>query len=304
MPTGCISIGRHGKKLAPLSAMAKAGAVAFTDDGSTVTNDSLMAQAMKMAKSLNLPIMDHALDPLIAGNGVMREGARATQLGLPSIPPSAEIKIVQRDIKLSEQTDCAVHIQHVSTKESVSCIREARRRGLHVSAEATPHHLALTDSDVRADNTSFKVNPPLGNDDDRNALMAAVADGTLQVLATDHAPHYWKNKQTTFINAPFGIIGLETAVGITYTLLVKSGLMNVMEWVNRWTIGPANVLGKNPPNLAPGQEADISILDLDSEWTIHSREFLSKSKNTPFENRKITGHAVCAFCQGVITYKS
>jgi dihydroorotase len=302
LPAGCITRDRHGTELADLAAMAKAGAVAFTDDGSTVPDGKLMANAMKTAKKLGIVIMDHALDPALAGKGVMHEGSRSRELGLPGIPSAAESEIVKRDIALAEKTGCRVHIQHVSAKESVELIREARRRGLPVSGEATPHHLALADGDVTGADTNMKVNPPMRAEADRQAILAGVIDGTLELLATDHAPHTGEDKSRGFIQAPFGMVGLETAVGVTFTLLVKSGLMNINDWLTRWTTGPAHVLGLRSPSLSDGQPSDLVLLDLESEWTAHAADFFSKSRNTPFNGRKLTGHPVCTFHAGLMTW--
>jgi dihydroorotase len=302
LPTGCITRDRRGTELAELAAMAKAGAVAFTDDGSTVPDGKLMANAMKAAKMLGIVVMDHALDPALAGNGVMHEGNRSRKLGLPGIPSAAESEIVKRDIALAEETGCRIHIQHVSAKESVELIREARRRGLPVSGEATPHHLALIDDDVTGADTNMKVNPPVRSKADRQAILAAVADGTLEILATDHAPHTGEDKSKGFIKAPFGMVGLETAVGVTFTLLVKSGLMSINDWLARWTAGPAHVLGLQSPSLSGGQPADLVLLDLESGWTVNAADFLSKSRNTPFNGRKLSGRAVCTFHAGLMTW--
>jgi len=195
-----------------------------------------------------------------------------------------------------------VHIQHVSARESVVLIRSARRRGLPVSGEATPHHIALTDADVDIRNTNFKMNPPLRTAADREAIVEAVADGTLQALATDHAPHTLESKRRDFCSAPFGVVGLETAVGVTYTRLVQSGRMSLRAWVERWTTGPASILGLQPPSLAPGAPADVAVLDLDSAWTVRAEEFLSRSRNTPFEGLKVTGRATCTFCNGAMVW--
>ncbi len=302
LPSGCITKGRKGVELADLAAMAEAGAVAFTDDGSTVANEGLMARAMKIAAALNMPVMDHALDPAIAGKGVMHDGKRSKKLGLPGIPSSAETEIVRRDIKLARQTGCHVHIQHISAMESVELIRQARKEGIAVSGEATPHHLAFTDDDITADNTNLKMNPPVRSKEDRKSLLSAVVDGTLEVLATDHAPHRADEKANDFIHAPFGVVGLETAAGVTFALLVKTGLMSISEWLRRWTIGPAHVLGLAPPALSAGRQADLAILDISSEWTVKSTEFVSKSKNTPFEGWKLACRPVYTFHRGLIVW--
>jgi dihydroorotase len=257
---------------------------------------------MKIAAALNMPVMDHALDPAIAGKGVMHDGKRSMKLGLPGIPSSAETEIVRRDIKLARQTGCHVHIQHVSARESVELIRQARKEGIAVSGEATPHHLAFTDDDITADNTNLKMNPPVRSKEDRKSLLSAVVDGTLEVLATDHAPHRADEKANDFIRAPFGVVGVETAAGVTFALLVKTGLMSISEWLRRWTIGPAHVLGLAPPALSAGRQADLAILDISSEWTVKSTEFVSKSKNTPFEGWKLACRPVYTFHRGLIVW--
>lgn len=304
MPSGCITRERLGRELADLAGMAKSGAVAFTDDGATVSSDAIMANGMTLAAKLGKPIFDHALDPEIAAKGVMHEGSKSKELSLPGIPSRAEFKIVERDIRLAGQTGCMVHIQHVSAEESVDLIRGAKLKGLKVSGEATPHHLALTDADVNAEDANFKMNPPVRAEHDRAAILSAVADGTISVLATDHAPHTSEAKRKGFIPAPFGIIGLETAVGITYSLLVKSGRMTLVDWIRRWTTGPASVLGQPAPNLKCDSPADITILDLNTEWTVDSKHFLSKSRNMPFNGRMLTGQAIYTILGGKLTWKA
>ena len=303
LPAPCITKGRAGHEVADLGALAKAGAVAFTDDGCTVSDDAVMEAAMRVAARLNKPIMDHAVDPKLAGHGVMHEGRRSTELGLPGIPSTAETVMVERDIRLSQLTGCAMHIQHLSAGESVALIRSARRQGLRVSAELTPHHLALTDADVVADRAdALKMNPPLRTEADRAQLIAGVIDGTLSCFATDHAPHTAVTKAKGFKGAPFGVLGLETAIGVTYTQLVKKGLMSPLEWVARWTLGPAQILGLGSPTLAPGAPADLVLLDLESEWTVCAAEFASKSRNTSFEGWRLTGRAVRTFQAGRLVF--
>jgi dihydroorotase len=284
--------------------MKEAGAVAFTDDGSTVSDDALMAKAMTVARSLNVPIMDHALDPALAGKGVMHDGAASARLKLPGIPSEAETRIVRRDIDWARRTGCAVHIQHVSAKESVELIRKARQEGIRISGEITPHHLALCDADVPANDANFKMSPPLRSASDREALMAAVADGTVQVLATDHAPHRTADKARGFLEAPFGVLGLESAIGLTYTLLVRNGKMSAMDWVRRWTLGPAHVLGMEAPSLAPGRPADLAILDLSTEWIPKPEKFLSRSRNTPFGKQRLVGQSIYTLHRGQLVWNA
>lgn len=298
LPAGCLTQTRQGLHVADLEGMAAAGAVAFTDDGSTVQRREVLLEAMHRARALNRPVMDHALDPALAGRGVMHDGSVAKRLGLPGIASEAETRIVERDIALCEATGCRVHIQHVSAADSVSLIRAARRRGLAVSGEATPHHLACTDADAADGDSRFKMNPPLRSEQDRQALLKGVADGVLDVLATDHAPHPQSEKARGFLAAPFGVIGLETAVGVSYGELVTSGMLTVSDWVERWTVGPARLLGLPAPTLAEGAPADITVLNLAAEWVVDPRHFASTSRNTPFEGKTLTGQAVWTFCAG------
>lgn len=301
----CITRGREGREVADLEALAAAGAAAFTDDGSTVPDADVMAAAMRQAAQLNRPVMDHALDPALAGNGVMHEGQWSRRFRLPGVPAAAEYTVVDRNIRLAEQTGCAVHIQHLSVGESVRLIREARRRGVRVSAEVTPHHLTLTDADVRPDDPArFKMSPPLGSMEDCLALRDAVLDGTIEAFATDHAPHTAESKARGFLAAPNGVIGMETAVGVTYTLMVLQMQMPLADWVARWTTGPARVLGLPAPTLAPGAPADLAILDVDNEWSVEPAAFASKSRNTPFDGWLLQGRAVCTVCGGRIVWEA
>ena len=298
IPSAFITAGRDGRDVADLKALAAAGAGVFTDDGNTVSSDETMKRAMTLAAALNMTIMDHAQDREMEKDGVMHEGEFSRHWKLPGILSEAEIRIIRRDIDLARRTGCAVHIQHVSTKEGVALIREARKRRLRVSGELTPHHLALTDADVKADDANFKMNPPLRSVADREALVRGIVDGSLQVLATDHAPHTAAAKARGFLQAPFGIVGLETAVGVTFTELVATGLMDLGTWVCRWTTGPARVLSLPDPSLKPGAPASIALLDLSSKWSVRAEKFASKSRNTPFEGRELTGRAVRTIYRG------
>ena len=302
LPAGCITSRRKGHSLADLEGMAAAGAIAFTDDGATVADTSLMRSAMKAARQLGIPVMEHALDPAIAGNGVMHEGACSKALNLPGIPSAAETEIVKRDIELAAETGCAVHIQHVSASGSIEAIHDAMARGLPVSCEVTPHHIALCEADVRIDNTATKVSPPLGSLIDRDNLRNAIKNGIAGALATDHAPHTASSKDLAFVKAPFGMTGLETAVGVTYTILVKTGIITLVDWLRLWTTGPAGILKRPPPSLKTGCPADVVLLDLESGWTVRPCNFLSKSSNSPFKGRELTGSAVLTICDGRLTW--
>lgn len=291
IPSACITLGRAGASTSDIPALLHAGARALTDDGNTVQSDALMMQAMRLAWEFGVVIMDHAQDRDMEKGGVMHEGECSRRWKLPGIPSEAEMKIVRRDIELAERTGCALHIQHVSCGASCELIRAARARGVRVSGELTPHHLALCDEDIDPANADFKMNPPLRSRADREALVHAIADGSLQAFATDHAPHTRAAKSRGFLEAPFGIVGLETAVGVTYTGLVKTGLMSLSDWVARWTTGPAAILGLAEPSLKAGAVADIAVLNLKDEWIVRAAGFASLSRNTPFEGRRLTGRA-------------
>jgi dihydroorotase len=305
LPAPCITRHRAGGELTDFARLVAEGAVAFTDDGSTVSSDSVMAAALRQARALSRPILDHALDPRLAGNGVMHAGARSAALGLPGIPSEAETVIVERDLRLAAETGGALHIQHLSAAGSVALLRAALRQGLRVSGELTPHHLALTDADVMAEQADrFKMNPPVREAADRAALIEGIVEGTLACFATDHAPHTAAAKAKGFPGAPFGVVGLETAVGVTYSLLVKRGLMSLSDWIARWTTGPANILGHPAPTLTAGAPADLILLDLSGEWKVRAGDFSSRSRNTPFEGWTLTGRAAWTFCDGKPTWQT
>jgi len=292
LPSACLTRDRAGAEVGDLEALAAAGAAAFTDDGATVTDDATMREAMRRAARLGVVVMDHAQDRVAERDGAMHEGEFSRRLGLPGIPSAAEARVIARDIALARETGARLHIQHITSREGVELVRAAVAEGLPVSAEATPHHLALTDADVRPDDANYKMNPPLRSEEDREAIAAAVLDGTISALATDHAPHTAESKARGFRAAPFGVIGLETAVGVTWTLLVRGLKLSPLEWLRRWTTGPARVLGLPPPTLAPGAPADLALLETATPWRVESARFLSKSRNTPFEGWTLYGHAV------------
>ncbi|MCX6998485.1 MAG: dihydroorotase [Kiritimatiellaeota bacterium] len=300
LPAACITADRQGERLSDFAALVAAGAAAFTDDGSVVANAALLQQALREARRLGRPVLEHAEDHRMEKVGVMHEGEFSKHWKLPGIPAAAEARIVARDIALAAATGAAVHIQHVSAAESVRLIRAARARGVRVTGELTPHHLALTDADVRPDDANFKMNPPLRSAADRAALSEGLADGTLTCLATDHAPHTAAAKARGFRHAPSGVVGLETAVGVTYTELVCAGRLDLLTWLRRWTTGPAEVLGLPPPSLAEGAAADLVLLDLAAAWTVQPEEFVSKSRNTPFGGQRLTGRAAGTVLGGAV----
>lgn len=304
LPSGSITLERKGKTLTDMAALKAAGAVAVTDDGSTVQDDAVMEAAMREAARLGLPLMDHAQDNLVERQGgVMHEGVMSRRFGFPGIPSSAEERIIRRDLELAARTGVRLHIQHVTSAEGAAAIREARARGLPVTGELTPHHLALCDEDIDPENADYKMNPPLRSRDDRTALIKACLDGSLSCFATDHAPHSAEKKARGFLKGPFGLVGLETAVGITWSELVERGLLTPRAWLMRWTVEPARILGLPAPSLQPGSPADIAVLEVNRPWTVDRAALASKSRNTPFHGRALRGRAVLTLCGGRLTWE-
>lgn len=280
-PAACLTRGRAGETVSDIEVLTEAGAVAFTDDGSTVMRDDVMEAAMRRVAAVGSVVMDHAQDRACEQLGVVGEGV-ACRLGVPAIPREAEIRIVERDIRLARTTGCRLHLQHLSTANAVEALRRAQQEGVKVSAEATPHHLALCEDDIPGDDANWKMNPPLRSAMDREALRQAVVEGTISSLATDHAPHPAAMKAQGFRAAPFGIVGLETAIGLTWDVLVRECGMPPLEWVRRWTCGPASVLGHPTPTLQPGASANLVVIQINTEWTVDPARFRSRSRNTPF----------------------
>ncbi|MBO8128847.1 MAG: dihydroorotase [Peptococcaceae bacterium] len=300
-PIGAITKGSQGKELAPMAEMKKAGAVAFSDDGHPVTNAYLMRQAMEYARMLKVPIISHCEDTALAAGGVMNEGYTATVLGLKGIPSAAEEIMVARDILLAEMTGCALHIAHVSTAGSVRLIRDAKRRGVPVTAEVTPHHFTLTEEAVLGYNTNAKVNPPLRTEADIEALKEGLADGTIDVIATDHAPHATHEKDKEFDYAPFGILGLETAVGLIFSELVDKGVLTLNQVACKCALNPARILGLPEKKLQVGSDADITIIDPNRREIVDPKDFVSLSSNSPFNGFTLKGLPVATILDGRIT---
>ncbi|MEG1930505.1 MAG: dihydroorotase [Anaerovorax sp.] len=297
LPVGAITLGQAGETLCDYESMVEAGICAISEDGKTVMDYSLMMEAMEKAKKLGLLVMDHTEDHHISG-GVMNEGLVSYGLKLPGIPKEAEEKIVARDIELAEKTGCKLHLQHISTKGSIELIRQAKERGLDITAETAPHYFALTEWDIVNQQiigekplakTNMKMNPPLRTKEDVQAVKAALKDGTLDVIATDHAPHSEGDKALPFEKAPFGIIGLETSFPVSYTELVKSGVLTPMELVEKMSTKPAEILGLNRGGLGMGDVADVTMADVSCSYVIDSKTFRSKGRNTPFEGMTLWG---------------
>ncbi len=302
-PSACITKGRLGREVADLEALAKAGAVAFTDDGSYVSDESVMRKAMTIAARLGKPVMEHAVDPGILAGGVMYEGKISKRHRLKVMPPEAEIEAVRRDIRLCRETGCALHIQHISTEGAVELVREAKREGLPVTAEATPHHLLLSTADMVGNDANWKMAPPLGQPSDRAALRRAVMDGTIDMFATDHAPHPPSRKTGGFASAANGIVGLETAVAVTWQALVLEEGMPIMDWVSRWTVAPALLLGESPSSVLSGSRADFTIIDTAAKMTVKPETFKSLSRNQPFTGMRFAAWPVLTVKEGRITYE-
>lgn len=304
-PIGCISREQKGEELTEIGDLVAAGCIGLSDDGKPVMNAELMRRAMEYATMFDLPLLPHCEDLALSAGGVMHEGRVSTELGLKGIPSAAEAVMVGRDILLSEYTGAHVHICHVSTVESTRLIREAKARGVRVSGEATPHHLILTDEAVRGFDTNAKMNPPLRSAEDVTALREGLIDGTLEVIATDHAPHAHAEKEMEFDYAPFGIIGLETALGLILTEFYHTGLLTLPMIVARMAVDPARILKlKHKGTLAPGADADITILDPDREWIVEEKDVQSKSRNSPFIGWKLKGQATMTIVAGRVVWEA
>jgi len=300
-PVGAVSMGLKGERLTEMAELKAAGCVAFSDDGVPVANSGLMRRALEYSKVANLPVISHAEEHELVGAGVMNEGDVSTRLGLKGIPNAAEDTMVARDLSLAELTGGRLHIAHVSTRGAVELIRNAKARGVRVTAEATPHHLALTDEAVEGYDTNAKMNPPLRSKEDVDALRAGVKDGTIDCIATDHAPHSSMEKDIEFDKASNGIIGLETAFSVIYGL-VENGVFTLSEAVRAMSTNPAKAFGIEGGRLSVGSPANMAIVDLGRSWTVDPRQLNSKSKNSPWLGRVLLGVVVKTVLAGNIVY--
>ncbi|MBZ5502859.1 MAG: dihydroorotase [Acidobacteriia bacterium] len=300
-PIGAASMGSKGEALAEIAAMKAAGIVAVSDDGKPVATARLMRQVMDYCNALDLPVMDHCEDPSLFAGGVMREGAQSMRLGLAGIPAQSESICAGRDVEIAGLTGARLHIAHMSTRGALEYVRAAKKQGLRVTSEVTPHHFTLTDEDVRYD-THYKMNPPLASREDRDALIAGLADGSVDAIATDHAPHHPASKDVEFDRAPFGITGFETAVALGLSELVHPGKVSLMRLVELFTTGPARVLGLER-KIAPGEPADLTIFSDTHEWTFRAAESASKSHNTPFDGRAFRGAPMATIVAGRIAFR-
>jgi dihydroorotase len=297
-PLGCITKGRKGEELAEIGKMHRAGIVGITDDGSPVMNSQIMRHALEYVRMAGIPVVSHCEDLYLSQNGVMNEGYLSTVMGLKGIPAQAETTMIARDIALAELTGGHLHIAHVSSAGSVTLIREAKRRKLSVTGETAPHYFSLTEEAVSDYNTMAKVNPPLRSHADVRAIIRGLKDGTIDAIASDHAPHTEEEKQTEFNTAPAGLIGLETTVPIVFTYLVKKKLIDLKRAVELMSSGPAGIFGLKRGTLSPGAVADVTIIDPRRELVINKEWFVSKSRNSPFIGKKLTGFAEAVFVSG------
>ncbi len=305
LPIGCISKGRKGKELTEMGELAAAGVIAFSDDGEPALSSYIMRQALDYSRAFDLPITDHCEDTVLSEGGQMNEGVVSAKLGLRGIPNAAEDIIVARDLALAQLTGGRLHIAHTTTEGAVELIRRAKKKGVNVTAEATPHHLTLTEERVIGYNTNAKVNPPLRTERDIEALIQGLNDNTIDIIATDHAPHTEGDKLCEFAQAPFGISGLETALGALMGLVHKKKL-SLVTLISKLTCEPAKILGSKQGKLgtlAVGAPADVTIFDPDREWVVDTKEFASKGKNTPLEDEKLKGKVIATIYGGKIVYK-
>src|ERR1700757_1665913 len=299
-PIGAASVGSKGEAISDIGAMREAGIVAVSDDGKPIATAKLARQIMDYCRSLDLPVIEHAEDVSLAAGAVMREGIASTRLGLPGMPAAAESVCVARGVPVAELTGARLHVAHLSAKSSLEQVRFAKSRELRVSCEVTPHHFTLIDEDVQYD-SKFKMNPPLAAREDRDALLAGLADGTIDAIGTDHAPHEPAIKDVEFDLAPFGILGFETALALSLEQLVRTGRISLMRMVELFTTGPARVLGIERA-LAAGQPADVTIFSTDRSWTYDVKDSPSKSRNSPFDGRTFKGAPMATIVAGRVVW--
>jgi dihydroorotase len=297
-PVGAVTKGMNGQELVEMIDLAQGGAVAFSDDGRGIQNAEIMRLALEYAKLSGLPLISHCEDDNLAGGGIMHKGLAAARLGLKGIPSCSESIMVARDLMLAEETGGVLHLAHISCRQSVDLIRQAKQKGLNVTAEVNPHHLIFCDENITLTGTSFKVNPPLRTTDDREALLEALLDGTIDMLATDHAPHTWEEKTRPFAEAPFGINGLETSLAAVWQYLVATGKLSVRRLVEAWSLTPAQRFNLVGGSLKPGQAADMVLFDPDRSVTFKAENLASKAQNTPFLNKELKGYPVMTWVEG------
>lgn len=304
LPIGAVTKGQMGEELSEIAEMAMAGAAAISEDGKSVMSTSLYREGMIKAKEAGIPVFAHCEDKNLVGNGVINESSKARELNLPGISNAVEDIIAIRDILLAKETGVRLHLCHCSTKDSVAFLKWAKEEGLPVTGEVCPHHFTLTDEDIPCDDSNYKMNPPLRSKADVEALKEGLKNGILDVIATDHAPHSKEEKDKSFLQAPFGIVGLETAFALSYTELVETGVLSFSELVGKLSTNPADVLGLNRGSLKEGWTADIVIADTSEWYRIDKEKFVSFGKNTPFHDRRVKGRIMYTLVDGQIVYKA
>ena len=302
LPYVSITTGLKGEELVDFKSLKAEGAFAFTDDGVGVQSADMMYRAMQAAAKLDMAIVAHTEENTLIYGGAIHEGKTSEKLGIKGIPAITESTQIARDVLLAEAADCHYHVCHVSTKESVRIIRDAKRAGIKVTAEVTPHHLVLDDNNITEKDPNFKMNPPLRGEDDREALIAGLLDGTLDFIATDHAPHHEDEKAAGIETAPFGIVGIENAFQLVYTKLVKTGVFTLQQVIDWMTVKPSKVFKLDSGTLETGKAADLTLIDLNREYTLDKNEFLSKSKNTPFHGETLQSDIAMTIADGKIVY--
>ena len=303
LPCGNMTKGGKGEEMAGIGSLKAAGVVALSDDGKCIQDHALMRHVVEYAKSFDLPILDHCEENTLAAGGVMHEGKWSVLLGFNGISSASEELMVARNIILARQIDWKIHMQHISAAESVELLRRARKRGIRVTGEATPHHITLTDQCIKKFDTNYKMNPPLRSEADRLAVIEGLADGTLTAIATDHAPHTQTAKMVEFDHAPFGIIGLETALPLSFTELVTKGVLTIPQLIEKFTTGPADIIGMKNYSLAVGNPADITVIDPEAKWTVDKNKFFSKARNTPFDGYAVQGQVIMTIVNGKVVFR-
>jgi dihydroorotase len=301
---GAITKGLEGKELAEIGDLVKMGAVAITDDGHYVQNPEIMRRALEYSKMFNIPVMDHCEDQYLVGNGVMNESYESTRLGLKGSPSVAEELAVIRDIALCRLTNAKLHVQHITTRRAIEAVRMAKKEGIKVTTEACPHHFVLTDEEIgKTFNTALKVNPPLRSRDDVDAVIAGLIDGTIECIASDHAPHTDESKDGEYDQAPSGMIGLETTVALVKTYLIDKGILDWADAIQKMTTNPARIFNLPGGTLGIGKDADITVIDPDKKWIVQADKFRSRSKNSPFIGYKLSGQVTMTILRGGVVFQ-
>lgn len=303
LPVGAVTVGQAGKELADIAGMKQAGAVALSEDGKSVMDSLVFRHGLQEAARNGMPMFSHCEDKALVNGGVMNAGKKAEDLKLPGITNAVEDVIAARDIFMAKETGCRLHLCHCSTADSAELIALAKRQGLPVTGEVCPHHFTMADAEITEDHGRFKMNPPLRSRADVEALRKALANGVMDVISTDHAPHGAEEKNQTMLKAPFGIVGLETSFALGVTELVKTGLLTLSALVAKMSTNPAKVLGIPKGTLAPGSAADLVVAEIDTEYTIDSSTFVSKGKNTPFDGKRVYGRIEKTFVDGIVVYE-